>query len=67
MANEGIQIHLYVPGVKRVISADVMFKTLAKALGDGVFEQGHYDIFQDSAGSVFINNELVYTPKERPK
>lgn len=65
--NEGIQLHVYIPGVKRVVSAEVMFKTLAKALGNGVFEQGHHDIFQDSAGNVFINNELVYTPKERAK
>lgn len=65
--NEGIQLHLYIPGVNRVVSADVMFKTLAKALGQGVFEQGHYDITQDSDGRIFINNELVYTPKERAK
>lgn len=68
MANDqGLRLQVYIPGKNRVVSAEVMLKYIAKALGSGVFEQGTHEIYQDNDGRVFVNGQLIHTPKGVPE
>lgn len=56
-------LSLYIPGKERAVSAEVLLKTLAKALDGISLTEGYHNIEQDKDGRVYLNDELVFTPK----